>query len=109
MMIIRLLTTLSLVASLPGCASVIVADASKNEARAAIAKVMAEERSGVDSAAAGKCVQKAMTIVETVQLGTADNYKSVSTANRERIRTYAARPAAVACLDALPVTEEVAG
>ena len=50
-----------------------------------------------------------MTVVETVQLGTADNYKSVSAANREKIRAYAARPEAVACLDALPVAEEVAG
>ncbi|MDI3336683.1 hypothetical protein QKW60_09715 [Defluviimonas aestuarii] len=108
-MTIRLLTALALVTSLPGCAGVIVADASKNESRAAIAKVMAEERPGIDAEAAGKCVQKAMTLVETVQLGTADNYKSVSTANRERIRTYAARAEAVACLDALPVTEEVAG
>lgn len=108
-MILRILTAIALVASLPSCAGVIVADASKNESRAAIAKVMAEERPGIDAEAAGKCVQKAMTLVETVQLGTADNYKSVSTANRERIRTYAARPGAVACLDALPVTEEVAG
>jgi uncharacterized protein YceK len=108
-MIIRLPIALTLVVSLQGCVSVIVADASKNEARAAIAKVMVEDRPGIDSAAAGKCVQKAMTIIETVQLGTADNYKSVSAANRERIRGYAARPEALACLDALPVTEEVAG
>lgn len=107
-MTIRLLSALALVTSLPGCAGVIVADASKNEARAAIAKVMAEDRPGIDGAAAGICVQKAMTLVETVQLGTADNYKSVSSANRERIRTYAARPEAAVCLDALPVTE-VAG
>ncbi|MGB3316579.1 MAG: hypothetical protein WBB85_19440 [Albidovulum sp.] len=108
-MTFRLLTALAFVTSLPGCAGVIVADASKNEARAAIAKVMAEDRPGIDAEAAGKCVQKAMSIVETVQLGTADNYKAVSAANREKIRTYAARPEAVACLDALPVTEEVAG
>lgn len=108
-MIIRLLSAAALIAFLPGCAGVIIADASKNEARAAIAKVMAEDRPGIDSAEAGKCVQKAMSVVETVQLGTADNYKSVSSVNRERIRTYAARPEAVVCLDALPVTEEVAG
>ena len=108
-MLLRLISAAALIATLPGCAGVIIADASKNEARAAIAKVMAEDRPGIDSAAAGKCVQKAMTVVETVQLGTADNYKSVSAANREKIRAYAARPEAAACLDALPVAEEVAG
>ncbi len=102
---VHLLSAFVLAAFLPGCAGVIVADASKKEARAAIAKVMAEERPGIDSVAAGECVQKAMTLVETVQLGTADNYKSVSPANRENILTYAARPKAAACLDALPVAE----
>lgn len=106
---LRLISATALIASLSGCAGVIIADASKNEARAAIAKVMAEDRPGIDGAAAGKCVQKAMSVVETVQLGTADNYKSVSSGNRERIRIYAARPEAVACLDALPVAEEIAG
>lgn len=108
-MTIRLVSALTLVLALPGCAGVIIADASKNESRAAIAKVMAEDRPGVDGAAAGKCVQKAMTLIETVQLGTADNYRSVSAANRERIRAYALRPEAVACLEALPVVEKVAG
>lgn len=104
-MLFRMIAAAALVATLPGCAGVIMADASKNEARAAIARVMAEDRPGIDSAEAGKCVQKAMTIVETVQLGTADNYKAVSSANREKIRTYAARPEAAACINALPLTE----
>ena len=82
---------MTILAFLPGCAGVVVADASRKEARAAIAKVMAEDRPGVDGAAAAVCVQKAMSIVETVQLGTADNYKAVSSANREKILGYAAR------------------
>ena len=98
---------LALMASLwlPGCAGVVVADASRKETRAAIAKVMAEERPGVDSAEAAICVQKAMTMVETVQLGTANNYRAVSPANRARIAEYIARPEAQACLGALPAME----
>jgi hypothetical protein len=101
-------TALIAAMTLPGCAGVVVADATRKESRAAIAKVMEVERPGVDSAEAAVCVQKAMTMVETVQLGTADNYKTVSKASRDAIATYAARPDAVACLDALPVSE-VAG
>lgn len=91
------------VLTLPGCAGVVMADATQKESRAAIAKVMAEERPGLDSTAAAVCVQKTMTLVETAKLGTADNYPSVSSASRRAILGYAARPDAVACLDALPV------
>ncbi|MBC7141589.1 MAG: hypothetical protein H5U18_05470 [Rhodobacteraceae bacterium] len=94
--------------TLPGCAGVVMADATRKESRAAIAKVMVEERPGLDSAAAAVCVQKAMTLVEAAKLGTADNYPSVSSENRTAILGYAARPDAAACLDALPVAE-VAG
>jgi hypothetical protein len=90
---------------LPGCAGVIVADASRKETRVAIAKVMVVERPGVDSDAAAICVQKAMTIVETTRLGLDGSHKGVSKENREKILAYAARPDAVACLDALPVAE----
>ena len=89
--------------TLPGCAGVVMADATRKESRVAIAEVMAEERPGQESAAAAVCVQKAMTMLETVKLGTADNYPSVSSASRTAILGYAARPEAVACLDTLPV------
>ena len=89
--------------TLPGCAGVIVADASRKEARVAIGKVMAVERPGIDSDAAAICVQKAMSIVETTRLGLDDSHRGVPAANREKILTYAARPEAMACLDALPV------
>ena len=101
---------LSLVSAmtLPGCAGVIVADATRKETRTAIGKVMAVERPNVDSAEAAICVQKAMTLVETTQLGLDGSHKGVSTGNRAKILTYAARPDAVACLDALPVAEPAA-
>jgi hypothetical protein len=91
--------------TLPGCAGVIVADATRKESRTAIAKVMTAERPAVDSAEAATCVQKAMSLIETTQLGLDGSHKGVSSENRAKILTYAARPDAVACLDALPMAE----
>lgn len=87
--------------TLNGCAGAIIVDGSRNESRAAIASVMAENRPQLDSAEAAVCVQKAMTMGETLRLGTADNHNSVSPANRLAIEGYAARPNAAACLAAL--------
>ncbi|MFZ1728242.1 MAG: hypothetical protein WBO29_15855 [Albidovulum sp.] len=100
-----LLLALMSALSLPGCAGVIVADASRKEARVTIGKVMAVERPGVDNAEAAICVQKAMSIVETTRLGLDDSHRGVPAANREKVLTYAARPEAATCLDALPVAE----
>ncbi|SPH24823.1 hypothetical protein DEA8626_03856 [Defluviimonas aquaemixtae] len=90
--------------TLPGCAGVVAADATRKETRALIAKVMAAERPGVDAEAAAVCVQKAMSVVETGTMGLGDT-SVVSAANRDRILEYAQRPDAVACLDALAATE----
>lgn len=87
--------------ALNGCAGVILVDGSRNESRAAIASVLAELRPELDSSKAAVCVQKAMTMTETLKLGTADNHLTVSPENRSAITTYAARPAAVTCLAAL--------
>ena len=91
--------------ALNGCAGAILVDGSRNESRAAIASVMAEDHPQIDSTKAAVCVQKAMTMMETVRLGTADNHASVSPANRLAIESYAARPSAVACLAALAGTK----
>lgn len=99
----RLGTALIALSLLPGCVGAVVAEGTRQEARTAIAKVMEVERPGIDSAAAAVCVQKAMRIVEIAKLGTADNYPNPSSANRALILQYAARPDAVACIDALPV------
>ena len=99
---VRLMSALVATLALPGCAGIIVADASRKEARVAIGKVMAAERPGIDSAEAAVCVQKAMTIIETTRLGLDDSHRGVTAANREKILAYAARPDAQACLDALP-------
>lgn len=87
--------------TLNGCVGAIIVDGARNSSRAAIASVMATDKPQVDSAAAAVCVQKAMTMGETLKLGTADNHISVSPANRLAIESYAARPSAVACLAAL--------
>lgn len=99
----RIALALCLVALLPGCAGVVVADATKKESRRLIARVMAAERPDLDSAEAATCVQKAMTLVETAEMGLGD-VSVVSPENDDRIKTYAARPEATACLAALPVT-----
>lgn len=100
-----LVLSLVVALTLPGCAGVIVADATRKETRTAIAKVMVTERPTVDSAEAATCVQKAMSLIETTQLGLDGSHKGVSSENRAKILTYAARPDAVACLDALPMAE----
>lgn len=90
--------------TLPGCAGVVMADATRKESRGLIASVMATERPGLDSAEAAACVQKAMTFVETAEMGLGDT-SVLTAANRDRILAYAARPEAVGCLDTLPVAE----
>ena len=62
---------------------------------------MADLRPELDSSKAAICVQKAMTMTETLKLGTADNHLTVSPESWSAINTYAARPAAVRCLAAL--------
>ena len=87
--------------ALNGCAGAILVDGSRNESRAAIATVMSADHPEVDSTKAAVCVQKAMTVMETLKLGTADNHAAVSPENRLAIEAYAARPDAVTCLAAL--------
>lgn len=92
---------LAAVLVLPGCVGVVAADATRKESLSAISRVLSEQRPDLPPGSA-ECVFGAMSYYEIGQLGIADNYKTISTENRNKILAYAARPAAQTCIAGLP-------